>query len=301
MTSILLGSSPLSRGIPPPHTPPAGSRGSSPLSRGIRDGASHADHANGIIPALAGNTLCRRPRPPRSGDHPRSRGEYWVQSVGMSSCRGSSPLSRGILDPHPAGGLRVGIIPALAGNTRKFPGGSSRSGDHPRSRGEYAAVLKYLASAVGSSPLSRGIPRLFWNITQQVRIIPALAGNTHTPCRGGRGCPDHPRSRGEYHGACGLHRSCLGSSPLSRGIPGSGGYALITHRIIPALAGNTFHSRGSSRQHTDHPRSRGEYQGACQLNRQSHGSSPLSRGIPLHQCPRVPYQRIIPALAGNTQ
>ena len=51
--------------------------------------------------------------------------------------KGSSPLSRGILevdsDRHGGGG----IIPALAGNTSRNRKTGPGNTDHPRSRGEY--------------------------------------------------------------------------------------------------------------------------------------------------------------------
>ena len=93
--------------------------------------------------------------------------------------------------------------------------------------------------AVGSSPLSRGIPIGRWEGSVMSGIIPALAGNTatgaSTPHRGA----DHPRSRGEYCKPVRQVISWSGSSPLSRGILWAPENHLEQHRIIPALAGNT--------------------------------------------------------------
>ena len=50
--------------------------GSSPLARSLRVPACRARGVRGIIPARAGFTRSRRSPPPRSGDHPRSRGVY---------------------------------------------------------------------------------------------------------------------------------------------------------------------------------------------------------------------------------
>ena len=72
-----------------------------------------------------------------------------------------------------------------------------------------------------------------------LRIIPALAGNTHTSRTNVQSIRDHPRSRGEYMVDVPELVQWQGSSPLSRGIPiysrGDGPLA----GIIPALAGNT--------------------------------------------------------------
>ena len=51
----------------------------------------------------------------------------------------------------------------------------------------------------------------------------------------------------------------------------------------------------------DHPRSRGEYMTTEGPRSLSQGSSPLSRGIPEGLGPGGPGDRIIPALAGNTE
>ena len=111
--------------------------GSSPLSRGIPIDNSELRKAFRIIPALAGNTLqCRRIHS-RYWDHPRSRGEYLMALAKNGSPEGSSPLSRGILGTLFTNHGFTGIIPALAGNTSWGLVLSSQALDHPRSRGEY--------------------------------------------------------------------------------------------------------------------------------------------------------------------
>ena len=91
--------------------------GSSPLSRGIPCHVITAVAANGIIPALAGNTRYEVHDPRGQGDHPRSRGEYAVRSPHGRTASGSSPLSRGILRVRDLQLTAERIIPALAGNT----------------------------------------------------------------------------------------------------------------------------------------------------------------------------------------
>ena len=233
--------------------------GSSPLSRGIQIMHVRESLADRIIPALAGNTAAHVTAGRHRWDHPRSRGEYWVQSVGMDSCRGSSPLSRGILRiPHRPSRLRR-IIPALAGNTRPpiNPGQSQR--DHPRSRGEYAVGGTQPREPRGSSPLSRGIQAGESTRGLTGGIIPALAGNTRQPGEQVHRCGDHPRSRGEYRADRAEALLEQGSSPLSRGIPRGLSCIYRRRRIIPALAGNTPISKSLVGMKSDHPRSRGEY------------------------------------------
>ena len=91
--------------------------GSSPLSRGILRSVCGPRGLDGIIPALAGNTLTQCLRHPLTRDHPRSRGEYLSYPYPQNTAEGSSPLSRGIpLENLLHKNIRW-IIPALAGNT----------------------------------------------------------------------------------------------------------------------------------------------------------------------------------------
>ena len=235
-----------------------------------------------------------------SWDHPRSRGEYPDGQYGRDVVGGSSPLSRGILGAQPQRAAVVGIIPALAGNTRWAAGRRRGCTDHPRSRGEYTRPRPVSIHGGGSSPLSRGIPSAADTTDPVSGIIPALAGNTPPDPHGPGNRGDHPRSRGEYSDTATPPGLTVGSSPLSRGILltllpwlGAGG-------IIPALAGNTHCCGYRCRNCPDHPRSRGEYPGHARICCCGRGSSPLSRGIPLRRHVHSGGQGIIPALAGNT-
>ena len=238
--------------------------GSSPLSRGIPPARHPIPRGGRIIPALAGNTQPPGgvPRPRR--DHPRSRGEYLDSDPDFVDDVGSSPLSRGI---HPGGSGRValpGIIPALAGNTGCPGTASATTWDHPRSRGEYRTRVAVSLIRCGSSPLSRGILQQAAILGLDLRIIPALAGNTLKNPGTTVATRDHPRSRGEYlfSGAMGVGNA--GSSPLSRGIHGFSESKLLKVRIIPALAGNTRYRSAPASSSGDHPRSRGEYAGSIE-------------------------------------
>ena len=153
---------------------------------------------------------------------------------------------------------------------------------------------------VGSSPLSRGIPRTNSSRCTCPRIIPALAGNTRSP-----GCiricsRDHPRSRGEYMLPWWKPCWTRGSSPLSRGILCFAGNGCSRGGIIPALAGNTTGYAMLPGRLRDHPRSRGEYYWHTGKNKLCIGSSPLSRGIQTAISMEASCSGIIPALAGNT-
>ena len=274
--------------------------GSSPLSRGIPAGSPYKYVEDGIIPALAGNTDHESVSVVDQGDHPRSRGEYVGVGGFPHPHSGSSPLSRGIpYSIYESIGI-AGIIPALAGNTGSSGHAWAVTADHPRSRGEYRVPDHDGDPAAGSSPLSRGIRSRAAAVSRSLGIIPALAGNTCFPVATSVMVADHPRSRGEYPIEEAKIHSFCGSSPLSRGIRPVPWAKAPSHRIIPALAGNTPARRSPACRERDHPRSRGEYGPHRIGNLSVTGSSPLSRGIRRRPSRRYVCTGIIPALAGNT-
>ena len=170
-----------------------------------------------IIPALAGNTPCSAWLFFLRRDHPRSRGEYYTPGYHGMGVTGSSPLSRGIRFAKQRGGLIVGIIPALAGNTFQGVKTLTTNKDHPRSRGEYRIIRVTSCQDTGSSPLSRGIRYVLQGGVAPGGIIPALAGNTPLQCICTSERPDHPRSRGEYTWRNLPRRTFLRDHPRSRG------------------------------------------------------------------------------------
>ena len=91
--------------------------GSSPLTRGKPKWAVGPSCVPGLIPAHAGKTSTASARPPKSGAHPRSRGENLDSSACTATVPGSSPLTRGkrgLINPPLD---HVGLIPAHAGKT----------------------------------------------------------------------------------------------------------------------------------------------------------------------------------------
>ena len=71
--------------------------GSSPLTRGIQSLTAVCPRFPRFIPAHAGNTEVYFLYPFLIQVHPRSRGEYFLKKLALSVCKGSSPLTRGIL------------------------------------------------------------------------------------------------------------------------------------------------------------------------------------------------------------
>ena len=172
--------------------------------------------------------------------------------------------------------------------------------DHPRSRGVYSLGATKADGETGSSPLARGLPVQPAGQVADRGIIPARAGFTpsSTPC-----CPtrrDHPRSRGVYSGSSRSSRSRSGSSPLARGLPAHCAPYAQDDGIIPARAGFTASTCPDAPDASDHPRSRGVYRTYGRVTKNTDGSSPLARGLPVGAASVVPEDGIIPARAGFT-
>ena len=172
--------------------------GSSPLARGLPWTGPTKILASRIIPARAGFTLDGADEDPGQQDHPRSRGVYSSAPGASGPSTGSSPLARGLRRARPRGPDPDRIIPARAGFTRSAVNAFRRPRDHPRSRGVYYALLSWADWRDGSSPLARGLHRPAWSLGPPSRIIPARAGFTARSAA--PPCPrrDHPRSRGVY-------------------------------------------------------------------------------------------------------
>ena len=192
--------------------------GSSPLTRGARVVLGVRARVRGLIPAYAGSTrkpLCLWGAFPA---HPRLRGEHSAATLVSMQFMGSSPLTRGALTvfqrlrhstgliPAYAGSThallnsapRAGLIPAYAGSTATRPPFASRSGAHPRLRGEHAPQWSRILLRKGSSPLTRGTPRVRGYQASRSRLIPAYAGNTRPMAHARAVCTAHPRLRGEH-------------------------------------------------------------------------------------------------------
>ena len=171
--------------------------GSSPLTRGKRLRPVPRTPLPGLIPAHAEKTSCRSPGWPESAAHPRSRGENGTASRPRYRARGSSPLTRGKRCRTPQAGDRPRLIPAHAGKTQPYRPCPCPSRAHPRSRGENLDHKDVRGAGAGSSPLTRGKPRLGPRTPRLTGLIPAHAGKTGSTWPLALLCAAHPRSRGE--------------------------------------------------------------------------------------------------------
>ena len=299
--AVIIGSSPLARGLPSqghrglrqrriiparagftaPTISAACPMKDHPRSRGVYSaGSAGASCPTGIIPARAGFTNRFRIIELRQPDHPRSRGVYRVTPGPNVVPGGSSPLARGLRVQRIDIINRPGIIPARAGFTITRLVDKSASADHPRSRGVYDLGVELLLGQ-------------WW-------IIPARAGFTAGRSKQERVSTDHPRSRGVYHAPSQRASDFAGSSPLARGLLGPWSSFRFLSGIIPARAGFTAIQRCYSPEYRDHPRSRGVYCAWCAMLASRGGSSPLARGLHAIMLSEVIAEGIIPARAGFT-
>ena len=275
--------------------------GSSPHARGARNRIFFTRRVRGIIPACAGSTAVAFVLQGVDRDHPRMRGEHAMPRSFASILRGSSPHARGARSTSRLWICSVGIIPACAGST--FGAGSRpwTERDHPRMRGEHAAICEGWRRRGGSSPHARGALRNAVKIAAKSGIIPACAGSTCGQYWHHGAARDHPRMRGEHRDSFMGLASVLGSSPHARGARSCGACGACGPGIIPACAGSTPQVLPQAMIWRDHPRMRGEHYriGGSVFN--DGGSSPHARGALLVVVTCCCYAGIIPACAGSTR
>ena len=133
--------------------------GSSPHTRGTRGWRRPADSDGRFIPAYAGNAHMLKLMECESPVHPRIRGERFRCTFSSRNSCGSSPHTRGTLDPGRRAPGRHRFIPAYAGNAAVSVGLDAARSVHPRIRGERAHGR--------------------CSILGQPRFIPAYAGNAY--------------------------------------------------------------------------------------------------------------------------
>ena len=95
------------------------------------------DHPGGSSPHTRGAPPPPGVTVARETDHPRIRGEHGGSVAPVVSCPGSSPHTRGAPSCPVLAVPGIGIIPAYAGSTAFETVTATALGDHPRIRGEH--------------------------------------------------------------------------------------------------------------------------------------------------------------------
>ena len=207
--------------------------------RGTLPAGQQTAGINGIIPAYAGNTTNDYDFDTPRRDHPRVCGEHGTTLPAAGCWTGSSPRMRGTLVFLESSYCPVGIIPAYAGNTRRWWNARSPTRDHPRVCGEHPLRRWLKTVQSGSSPRMRGTHLIEYGRTHGYGIIPAYAGNTLLQDDITAPFGDHPRVCGEHLLLSRITSSRRGSSPRMRGTLVSAHASRLIGGIIPAYAGNT--------------------------------------------------------------
>ena len=214
-------------------------RGASPRLRGKPAARIRPASALRCIPAPAGETPSRPPRPCEAGVHPRACGGNETTGLRQFRDDGASPRLRGKLVSTVHGTEMGGCIPAPAGETTpcKFPfryngcipapagetpgRRDSASGIpvHPRACGGNSMFARRPAEANGASPRLRGKRDDPFDQRPAEGCIPAPAGETRLPVRRLDQPEVHPRACGGNWMPHQRWKDTKGASPRLRGKP----------------------------------------------------------------------------------
>ena len=151
----------------------------------------------------------------------------------------------------------------------------------------------------GSSPRVRGTLRAARSAGASPRFIPACAGNAAQQCSRDFRHAVHPRVCGERPGRHRQVRTHSGSSPRVRGTLPQTVQNYLSHRFIPACAGNAHRLIAIYDKDAVHPRVCGERAFRKLLDSSPDGSSPRVRGTRASARKYRVISRFIPACAGN--
>ena len=191
--------------------------GLSPRTRGSPCGRGGQATRVGSIPADAGEPPCAtRPRTCLRV-YPRGCGGAALASALATWSDGLSPRTRGSRRGEIGDRLRVGSIPADAGEPGGNGGGSDRLGVYPRGRGGAVSPALPMAEYRGLSPRTRGSLQGDRKRHGGMGSIPADAGEprprNRTPCWG----RVYPRGRGGAVQRIANENGQEGLSPRTRG------------------------------------------------------------------------------------
>ena len=178
----------------------------------------------GSSPQVRGTSSAAQSPGAGSRAHPRRCGEHPLPAHHRQACPGSSPQVRGT--SHHGGGVwvRHGLIPAGAGNIIDAQANAGKVRAHPRRCGEHTVRCPKSISPRGSSPQVRGTLLILEAGHQDLRLIPAGAGNMRAVAGAAPVVWAHPRRCGEHRPEPLPGAPEPGSSPQVRGtfLPATG-------------------------------------------------------------------------------
>ena len=294
--------------------------GLSPRVRGNRLSCMPITCGRGSIPACAGEpcglptAFCGRPVYPRvCGGTPGQPGPVMFRP-------GLSPRVRGNLRDAGRAEIRIGSIPACAGEpairqpgqsiVKVYPrvcGGTVRrafrsvllKGLSPRVRGNQSGVTNR-AAAIGSIPACAGEPTKSGAADYAARVYPRVCGGTSARrAKQDTSAGLSPRVRGNPLGTTAMTVGAR-SIPACAGEPISLGITTICESVYPRVCGGTaYHRRKSLKQQGLSPRVRGNRLRAKEVVG-GVGSIPACAGEPF-PIRRPPYAGMVyPRVCGGT-
>ena len=277
----------------------SGPRGRSPRARGSPSWALVGPNTPGAIPACAGEPDGGNDAGLTHGGDPRVRGGARGTVSRWIGGQGRSPRARGSRLRSSARRVRLGAIPACAGEPATPPYGGVASGGDPRVRGGADPGLVLLGPHQGRSPRARGSHPRPGVQADHAGAIPACAGEpSRLPVRW-RGKRGDPRVRGGAVAAAGQVARQEGRSPRARGSRGLRPDVREVAGAIPACAGEPPGALGSPSISAGDPRVRGGADSWSVSSLSGGGRSPRARGSRRRSCAAVGAAGAIPACAGE--
>ncbi len=170
-----------------------------------------------FIPAGAGNSITASRSISAAPVYPRRRGELAHRLRHTVKKFGLSPQARGtLIRNHPlTQGLR--FIPAGAGNSYAWLKSFKYVAVYPRRRGELKPWRGSPLASTGLSPQARGTRETKHEKINNIRFIPAGAGNSQGFLIDDMQIPVYPRRRGELGSNPLVPTKNTGLSPQARG------------------------------------------------------------------------------------
>ena len=241
--------------------------GLSPRVRGNLHRRAAGEGQEGSIPACAGEPATARSALERFRVYPRVCGGTKIRLSRSPRLSGLSPRVRGNPVRGEGDAVRIGSIPACAGEPRSRPSRGSPAGVYPRVCGGTAVPVLRPHSTRGLSPRVRGNRRELGSRRPRRRSIPACAGEpkgawlappekkVYPRVCGGTipnlystvpGVGLSPRVRGNHRGGR-QGRGPQGSIPACAGEPHGGSPGAVRGRVYPRVCGGTASSGFSTK------------------------------------------------------
>ena len=253
---------------------------SPPRARGRDTLQSALRQVNGITPACAGKSTSDDRGCHKEGNHPRVRGEEFVQRLQDSSRQESPPRARGRVPIDIRTSRGYGITPACAGKSM--------------------IITTDFLMDLESPPRARGRADTLSCVVLPSGITPACAGKSADDMARLKAARNHPRVRGEERSRYLRASSQWESPPRARGRVPALFVRGVLFGITPACAGKSTSAGRAPACLANHPRVRGEEARHHCKRHTGLESPPRARGRALDGFHRLNPRRITPACAGKS-